>query len=75
MSNSLVYLAEGTEVDQLDPSLSSTLNTPSETSSLTSFGEIEQRTSQRCVRLDLFSVLDLCSSLFAQLGSQSKQSG
>ena len=66
VSNSLVYLAEGTEVDQLDPSLSSTLNTPSETSSLTSFVKFSNE-----LLSDAFDLISFLRETFAVRYSRS----
>ena len=66
VSNSLVYLAEGTEVNQLDPSLSSTLNTPSETDTLTSFVKFSNE-----LLSDAFDLISFLRETFAVRYSRS----
>jgi HK97 family phage major capsid protein len=68
-SNSLVYTPESTTVSQLDPSLSSTLNTPSETDTLTAFVKFSNE-----LLSDAFDLVSFLKEIFAVRYARSLES-
>lgn len=69
VSNSMVYTAESTTVSELDPSMGSTLNTPSETDTLTAFVRFSNN-----LLSDAFDLIGFLKEVFAVRYSRSLES-